>query len=84
MTTQAQIDTGRSLNRQAVAMGKPTILVEIGQNGSREEADVAAIVTGVGNALSILGISPGSVTPVPPPLRLFESSTSLSAGSSGV
>lgn len=84
MNTQAQIDTGRSLNRQGVAMGKPTILVEIGQNGSREEAHVAAIVTGVENALSILGISDIPVTPVPPPLRLFEGSTSLGAGSAGV
>lgn len=84
MTSQAQIDTGRSLNRQGVAMGKPTILVEIGQNGSREEAHVAAIVTGVENALSILGISDRPVTPMPPPMRLFEGSTSLGAGSAGV
>jgi hypothetical protein len=84
MNTQAQIDTGRSLNRQGVAMGKPTILVEIGQNGSREEAHVAAIIAGVENALSILGISPEPVTPMPPPLRLFEGSTSLNAGSAGV
>ncbi len=84
MNTQAQIDTGRSLNRQGVAMGKPTILVEIGQNGSREEAHVAAIIAGVENALSILGISDRPVTPMPPPLRLFEGSTSLGAGSAGV
>jgi hypothetical protein len=84
MNTQAQIDTGRSLNRQGVAMGKPTILVEIGQNGSREEAHVAAIAAGVENALSILGMSGRAVTPMPPPLRLFEGSTSLGAGSAGV
>jgi len=84
MNTQAQIDTGRSLNRQGVAMGKPTILVEIGQNGSREEAHVAAIVAGVENALSILGISNRPVSAMPPPLRLFEGSTSLGAGSAGV
>ena len=84
MNTQAQIDTGRSLNRQGVAMGKPTILVEIGQNGSREEAHVAAIIAGVENALSLLGISDGPVTPMPPPLRLFEGSTSLGAGSAGI
>ena len=34
MKTQAQIDSGRSLNRQGVAAGKPTILVEIGQKDS--------------------------------------------------
>lgn len=84
METQAQIDTGRSLNRQAVAMGKPTILVEIGQNGSREEAHVAAIVTGVENALSILRMSARSLSATPRPPRLFEGTTSLSAGHSGV
>lgn len=36
MKTQAQVDNGRSLNRQAVADGKPTVLVEIGQNGERD------------------------------------------------
>jgi predicted deacylase len=84
MNTQAQIDTGRSLNRQGVAMGKPTILVEIGQNGSREEAHVAAIVTGVENALSILGISDRHVAAMPAPLRLFEGTTALSANHTGV
>jgi uncharacterized protein len=84
MNTQTQIDTGRSLNRQGVAMGKPTILVEIGQNGSREEAHVAAIIAGVENALSILGLSGRPVATMPPALRLFEGSTSLGAGSAGV
>ena len=31
METQAQVDAGRSLNRQAVADGKPTVLIEIGE-----------------------------------------------------
>ena len=84
METQAQIDTGRSLNRQGVAMGKPTILVEIGQNGSREEAHVAAIVAGVENALSILGMSDTPVAAVPAPLRLFEGTTALSANQPGI
>ncbi len=84
MKTQQQVDTARSLNRQGVAMGKPTILVEIGQNGSREDAHVEAIVAGVENALSILGISDRPVSPMPAPQRLFEGSTSLSAGSAGV
>ena len=44
MKTQAQIDSGRSLNRQGVAAGKPTILVEIGQNGGRDSGHVAIIV----------------------------------------
>jgi predicted deacylase len=84
METQAQIDSGRSLNRQGVAMGKPTILVEIGQNGSREEAHVAAIVAGVENALAILGMTQGPVREVAAPQRLFEGSVSASARHDGV
>jgi predicted deacylase len=84
METQAQIDTGRSLNRQGVAMGKPTILVEIGQNGSREEAHVVAIVAGVENALSILHMRARPVSAMPRPLRQFEGTTSLGAGHTGV
>lgn len=85
MDTQEQIDRGRSLNRQGVAMGKPTILIEIGQNGSREEAHVAAIVAGIENALIILGI-----TDQPQPdarasaVRLFEGTVSVTASHSGV
>lgn len=84
MDTQEQIDRGRSLNRQGVAMGKPTILVEIGQNGSREEAHVAAIVTGVENALVALRMAQGPMRDVPPPIRLFEGTASATASSAGV
>ncbi|MGF1545494.1 MAG: succinylglutamate desuccinylase/aspartoacylase family protein [Parvularculaceae bacterium] len=54
METQVQIDQGRSLNRQAVAQGAPTILVEIGQNGGRDPAHVTAIVNGVKRGLASL------------------------------
>ena len=84
MDTQEQIDRGRSLNRQGVAMGKPTILVEIGQNGSREEAHVAAIIAGVENALSILGMSDAPPRGAATPARLFKGTTSVSAGQSGI
>ena len=84
METQAQIDSGRSLNRQGVAMGKPTILVEIGQNGSREEAHVAAIVAGVENALATLGMIEAPVRAAPTPARLFEGTAALAAGHAGV
>ena len=46
MKTQAQIDSNRSLNRQGVDAGAPTILVEIGQNGSRDAEHVMALVSG--------------------------------------
>ncbi|WP_285712697.1 M14 family metallopeptidase [Erythrobacter oryzae] len=84
METQAQIDRGRSLNRQGVAMGKPTILVEIGQNGSREEAHVAAIVAGVENALSILGMIDARLRDPASPARLFDGTTAVSASHAGL
>ena len=84
MDTQQQIDSGRSLNRQGVAMGKPTILVEIGQNGSREEAHVAAIVAGVDNALHLLGMTEGRVRDVPAPARLFEGTVGVAASQAGL
>ncbi len=65
-------------------MGKPTILVEIGQNGSRDEAHVAAIVAGVENALAILGMSDAPHQSVPAPLRLFEGTTAVTARTTGV
>jgi hypothetical protein len=84
METQAQIDSGRSLNRQGAAMGKPTILVEIGQNGSREEAHVAAIVAGVENALAILGMTDAPPREPTIPARLFEGTKSVSASQAGL
>ena len=84
MQTQAQIDSARSLNRQGVAMGKPTILVEIGQNGSREQSDVAAILAGIENALAILGMRDAAVIAPVAPARLFEGTTAVSASRSGV
>ena len=84
METQEQIDRGRSLNRQGVAMGKPTILVEIGQNGSREEAHVAAIVAGVENAMAVLGMVEDPARAAGPEPRLFEGTASLPASHTGV
>lgn len=84
METKEQIDRGRSLNRQGVAMGKPTILVEVGQNGSREEAHVAAILAGVENALAILGMADGAPHGTGPEPLLFEGTTSLAAGYTGL
>lgn len=84
MNTQEQVDTRRSLNRQGVAAGIPTILVEIGQNGSRKEEHAEAVAAGVENALGILGFWEKPRTKVPPPLRFFESSTAVRAEHSGL
>lgn len=85
MDTQEQIDRGRSLNRQGVALGKPTILIEIGQNGSRDEAHVAAIVAGIEKALGILGITDQPQNDAGAPAeRLFEGTVSVNASQSGV
>ena len=82
MFTQEQIDNGRSLNRQAVAQGLPTILIEIGQNGSRDEAHVQRLVDGIKNALASLGVLQNKVSTFPQP-RTFESSKAVKAGHSG-
>ena len=84
MKTQAQIDSGRSLNRQGVAAGKPTILVEIGQNGGRDSAHVAIIVAGLRAGMQALGMLPPSgdgTTLVEH--QFYESTKSVPVGHSG-
>ena len=83
METQEQIDRGRSLNRQAVAAGAATVLVEIGQNGSREPAHVQAIVAGLTRVLGVLGIQEGA-GPAPGEARLFDGTSSVPVGHTGV
>jgi len=85
MESQEQVDRGRSLNRQGVAAGKPTILVEIGQNGSRDPAHVAAITLGVENALETLGMveRAGGAGQLAEP-RLFEGTVSVTASHDGL
>lgn len=53
MNSQDQIDNERSCNREAVARKLPTLLVEIGQNGSRDKTDVEAIVSGIGRIMEV-------------------------------
>ena len=84
MKTQAQIDTGRSLNRQAVASGLPTVLVEIGQNGSRDPAHVEAIVRGMQSAMATLGMLPADAKLEAGPPRYFEGSRSVRVTNSGI
>jgi uncharacterized protein len=84
MDTREQVDGGRSLNRQAVADGKPTILVEIGENGRRDTAFVDPIVSGVENLLRVLDMTTG--TPVPPrtDTRWFDGTVSADARLTGI
>ena len=84
MKTQAQIDNGRSLNRQAVASGCPTVLVEIGQNGSRDPAHVEAIVKGIQSAMATLGMLPPAAKLEVDPPRYFEGSHSVPIRNSGI
>jgi predicted deacylase len=84
METQAQVDSGRSLNRQAVADGLPTILVEVGENGRRDVAYVDTIVRGVDNLLRVLKMLPGLPDPPRADTRWFDSSTEATATVTGI
>jgi len=84
MKTQAQVDNGRSLNRQAVADGKPTVLVEIGQNGQRDEASIATLTRGLENLLTTLKMTTGTPAPPRPDTRWFGDSAEASATTTGI
>ncbi|NOT45595.1 MAG: succinylglutamate desuccinylase [Acidobacteria bacterium] len=84
MRTQAQLDQGRSLNRQAVADGKPTVLVEIGENGRRDDAFVAPLVAGLENLLRELRMVPGASSPPRADTRWFDDTVGVSAGATGI
>ncbi|MEL7486442.1 MAG: succinylglutamate desuccinylase/aspartoacylase family protein [Pseudomonadota bacterium] len=84
MQTQEQIDRGRSLNRQAVAQGLPTILVEIGQNGSRDPKHAAAIERGVMRGLASLGMLTKAPSPQEIAKRYFDGAAYVSVQHSGV
>jgi predicted deacylase len=84
MKTQAQVDNGRSLNRQAVADGKPTVLVEIGQNGQRDEASIATLTRGLENLLKTLKMTPGAAAPPRTDTRWFGDSAEASATKTGI
>jgi predicted deacylase len=84
MDTQDQVDRGRSLNRQAVADGKPTILIEIGENGRRDQAFVDPIVNGVENLLHVLGMTPGTPAPQRTDTRWFDGTVSADAAFTGI
>ncbi len=82
--TEEQLNTGRSCNRQAVAMGKPTVLIEIGEWGKRDPAQVDLAVRGILNVLRSQKMLPGV------PLRNrrqpleFQGTTSASTPQGGI
>ena len=84
MDTQQQVDSGRSLNRQAVADGKPTVLIEIGENGKRDTSFVEPIVYGVMNAMRVLGMVDGAPQPPRPDTRWFEATAAVTATRAGI
>ena len=84
MKTQAQVDRGRSLNRQGVSAQIPTVLVEIGENGSRNPADVRAIVRGVRRTLSVLGMVEASLPRIKKKPVYFDGTSSVPVEHSGV
>lgn len=84
MHTQEQVDRGRSLNRQAVADGKPTVLIEIGENGRRDDAFVEPVVTGVENLLRVLEMMAGTAAPPRPDTRWFDDTTGVTATHTGI
>jgi len=84
MESEEQIDTNRSLNRQAVSEGVPTILVEIGENGRRDEAFVTRIVDGVGNLLRALDMQAGPVAMTATSPRQYSSTAEAVATTTGI
>ena len=84
MESQAQVDAGRSLNRQAVADGKPTVLIEVGENGRRDPVFVEAIANGVDNLLRVLKMKGGAPDAPKSNARWFDSTTEASATVTGI
>lgn len=84
MRTRAQVDGGRSLNRQAVADGRPTVLIEIGENGRRDEALVSMLVDGIGNLLRELAMTPGPARPARSDTRWLDDTVTVGARVTGI
>jgi len=86
MESQEQIDRDRSLNRQAVAQGLPTVLIEVGENGQRRPEHVQAVVNGLRSAMVALTMLPApapAARPRPGP-RYFNGTTSVPVSHSGI
>jgi predicted deacylase len=84
MHTQVQVDQGRSLNRQAVADGRPTVLIEIGENGRRDEALISTLVDGLVNLLRELRMVDGTPSAPPPDTRWLDDTVGVAATATGI
>lgn len=84
MSSQAAVDRGRSLNRQAVAAGLPTVLVEIGDNGERDPVKVERLVRGLRAGMASLGMLDGEATPDLAAPRLLEGEVSVPVAHAGI
>ena len=84
MDRQEQVDGGRSLNRQAVADGKPTVLIEIGENGRRDDAFVEPVVTGILNVLRVMKMIDQPATAPRADIRWLDSTASVDATATGI
>lgn len=83
MRRQEQIDRARSLNRQAVAQGVATVLLEVGENGRRDDALVTMAVNGLKSGMSFLGMLTGEEIKRTD-LQYFEGETSVPVAHSGL
>jgi len=81
---QVQGATGRSPNRQAVADGKVTVLVEIGDRGRRDEGLIRSLSDGLLNMLRVMGMQPGKSQPIPAGVQWITSTVSVSPKASGI
>ncbi len=84
MKSKEQVDRRRSLNRQGVASQIPTILVEIGENGSKVQEHVNAMKFGLSNALSLVGISSKKVETPNTTITYFGSTQSVPVKHAGL
>lgn len=86
MDTKAQVEgNGRSPNRQAVADGKATVLVEIGDRGRRDPKDVEMLAGGLLNVLRVLHMLPEAGNPEPvPDVRWIAETASVASTKTGI
>lgn len=76
--------TGRSSNRQAVADGKATVLVEIGDRGRRDERLVKQLSEGLLNMLRVMAMLPGGGRAEPQGLKWYTTTISASPTTTGI